>query len=212
MIGLGVTVGREGHRDHRGADAGGRCQGGADQGDRGEVGGAVPGEHDQGDRAERAELVQLGLGQCVDHRHERVAGMLLADLLRGQVVTAEGSVLRVGQRSHGPPAAPERHVGQGQPLRIDQLDAAGLLGSEGHRGGECERDGTAGLVEGHGGEEGATHQQLEVIELALRGAVLGGSLIWHGRHPLTEGRAGAQPAPRVGSVTSPMETMRGGTP
>ena len=98
----------------------GAGQGGADQGDGGEVRSAGADQGEQHHRAGVAELGQLVVGQRVDHGHERAAGVPSVRLLGGEVVLTERSVLRVRQGSDH--TARHAHPGQRQALGVDQLD------------------------------------------------------------------------------------------
>ncbi len=168
VVGVGVPVVGEGHdHDHGVVEEVGGGQRGADEGDGGEVGRAVAGEDEQQARAEAADLLQLGGGEGVGDGHHRAAGVLLAHLLGREVEATEGAVLRVRQRGH---LAGGRHdAGQREALGVDQLDLVGggqvtrqVEGEHAARGVERGQ-----RVHGPGGEE------LEVVELARAGVVLG---------------------------------------
>ena len=84
-----------------------------------------------------------------------------------------------GLTAHSPPLAAET-TRQRQALGVDQLDRAGLRRSAVRQG---QRHRAARLVEGGGRRQRAGRQQLEVVELPRRGAVLGHGGGRHGGHP-----------------------------
>ena len=171
VVGLGVAAAGEGHRDDDGVVQAARSgQGGADQGGGSQVRGAVADQGQQQHRPGRGQLLDLLLGQRVDHGDDRAPGVLLAHLGRGQVVAPERSVLRVRQRLHAPRGQPD--AGQRQALGVHQLDSPGGLRLLVDAVGQAQRDRAAGLVELLDRCERAGHQQLEVVELAGAGAVL----------------------------------------
>ena len=170
MVGIGVAVGGERHDDHLGVGQQvGRREGRADQGDGRQGGGAVAGEGDQKHGSQAAYGVEVGVGQRVRDRHQGATGVLLAGLLRGEVEPAEGAELRVRQRRHLARGRAQRR--ERQSLGVDQLDS---LGGRPSSAGRSRVTDAAGLVEG-GQRKPALPvvRQLEVVELAGRGAVLG---------------------------------------
>ncbi len=105
---------------------------------------------------------ELGVAEGVDDRHEGGAGVLLAHLGGREVEPAEGAVLGVGERLE---RAVGRHARQRQALRVDQLGLAGAVG-------EGEGDRAARLVEAGERCVGAGDEELQVVELGRRRAVL----------------------------------------
>ena len=97
---------------------------------RGRARGAGAHQRDEHHAAEAAQLVEVGLGERVDDGHEGGAGVLLADLGRGEVQPAEGAVLRVGQRlaatrrpRPGPAAGPRGRPARPRSLAVGQVRA-----------------------------------------------------------------------------------------
>ena len=122
----------------------------------------VPGQRDEDHAAEAAELLELGLGERVDDRDEGGAGVLLAHLRGGEVQAAEGAVLRVGQGLQAPVGG---DPGERQALGVDELGLGGAVG-------EVEGDRAARLVEAGERGVGAGDEELQVVELGRRRAVL----------------------------------------
>ena len=132
VVGLGVAAGGERDGDDDGVgQQGGGGEGGADQGDRGELRGAGADQGQQDQRAEAAQLVELGGGEGVGDRDDRAAGVPLAGLRRGEPQAAERAELGVGERLDV--AARPGDPGQRQPLGVDQLDRAGRRACGGDR-------------------------------------------------------------------------------
>ena len=91
------------------------------------------------------------------------AGVLLAHLGGGEVQPAEGAVLRVGERLHASRRAPTRASG-----RPSGSTSSASVGAVGQR----ERHRAAGFVEAGQRCVGAGDEELQVVELGRRGAVL----------------------------------------
>ncbi len=171
VVRLGVAVRRDRDGDHdRVRQQRRRGPGGADQPDRRQPRRAGTGEGEQRDRAESGELRELGGRQRVTQWDDGAAGVPLAVRRGRERQVAERAVLRVGQRVDD--AAGPRDPGQRQPLGVDQLDRADRPGLRRDRLGQLERDRAARLVEGIEVTERAAGQQLEVVELHRRRAVL----------------------------------------
>ena len=182
VVDLGVAVAGQGYGDHGGVrELPGGQQRGADERGRGEQRGAGADQRQQQDVSLAGRLldpVEVGVGECVGDRHgERAVVVLLAHLGRGEVEPPERTVLRVRERRDL--AAGNGHPGQRQPLRVDQLDGAGRLRGGAHVDRQAERDRAAGLVEAGQRGQRPRHEQLEVVELGRRGAVLGHGLVGH---------------------------------
>ncbi len=202
----GGATGRERGDDHGCGCAAGRepvgsDAGRADQSDgREALRGAVAGQRQQHHTgpgrllADRGEVV---VGQGCGHGHRQAVGVALAGLGRGQVEAAEGAELGSCQRRHravdaGGDAVDvvrrlRGHPGQGEALGIDQLQGARGLCRSGHGRRDDEPHQTVLALEAVQGCEGAGADQLEVVELSGRRAVLRhGGLVWH-RHIVAEG-------------------------
>ena len=167
VVGRRVVVGRQRYRDHgRGRKPACGGQGGAQQGDRGELRRAGTGQRQQHDRAvQPAQPLDLLFGERVHDRDEGRAGVGLADLLGRQVEAAEGPVLGVRE---GLDLAAGGEPRQGQALGVDQLH---LLAHEVGRQVEGHR--RPGLVERGRGGQRPSGEQLEVGQLPWGRAVLG---------------------------------------
>ena len=183
VVDLGVVVRGEGHGDDVGlGELLGDAQRRAEQGDGGEVRGAVADQGQQDDRTESADLVELGVCECIRHGDERAsgqAGLGGADLGRGEAEPAERPELGRAERGHRP-----RTVGalgdprQGEPFGVDELDQLAV----GQVLGDRERDRAARLVERLDRREGARDEELQVVELTRGGAVLGHGGSRHAGH------------------------------
>ena len=102
------------------------------------------------------------LGERVDDGDEGGAGVLLARLGGGEVQPAEGAVLRVRERLQ---RAVGGDPGQRQALGVDELGLGGSVG-------QVEGDDAPVLVESGERGVGAGDQELQVVELGRRRAVL----------------------------------------
>ena len=149
-----------------------RCgsESGANERDGRQVGGPGADQGQEQHRPGRRQLLNLLLGERVDDRNDSATGVLLSHLLGAEVVAAEGAVLRVSQRLHR--TTRDRDAGQRQALGVDQLDATGVLGRLVDIVRQRQSDRAARLVEGRYRAQGASRQQLEVVELAGGRAVL----------------------------------------
>ncbi len=187
-IAVRVAVVGQRHRDHRDVQVGGSGERGAQQADRGQSTGAAADEGEHQDRAEVAEPVDLLLGRCVGDRHDGAAGVLLAGGGGGEVESAEGAVLGVGERLDSEAAAVVGDPGEGEALGVDQLDRA-TLGEGGARLlGQRQRHRTAGSVEPVDRLQSTVGEQLQVVELTRRRAVLRRGVRRHAEHPAKESR------------------------
>ena len=140
----------------------------------------MPGEDEQQARAEAADLLELGGGEGVGDGHDGAAGVLLAHLRGREVEAAERAVLRVRQRGH---LAGGRHdPGQREALGVDQLHLVG----RGQVAGQVEGQHAARGVERGQRVHGPGGEELEVVELARAGAVLG---CRHGLNPASPASA-----------------------
>ena len=186
-VGRGVAVRGKGYGDHvdraagGGRDLVGHPQRRAQQADGGEGRGAAPDEGQHGDVAPAAQLRDLGVADRVGHGDEGATGVTRAHLGRRQVEPAERAVLGVGQRRDGPPGivawwsslSRPRDGRQRQPLGVDQLDRAARVDLRCELVREGQGDRAARLVEPGGGRHRPDREQLEVVELPRRRAVLG---------------------------------------
>ena len=163
VVGVGVTVGGERDRhDGRVVEQVGGHQRGAHQRDGGQRRGAGAHQGQEHDPAEPAQLLEVGLGERVDDGDEGGAGVLLARLGGGEVQPAEGAVLRVRERLQ---RAVGGDPGQRQALGVDELGLGGSVG-------QVEGDDAPVLVESGERGVGAGDQELQVVELGRRRAVL----------------------------------------
>ena len=112
-----------------------------------------------------------------------LASYVSRDLGGGEVEAAERAELVVRQRRHGAGDAGQvarvvrrrdRDDGEGQALGVDELEGAGVDRRGGHVGGHAERDQAARRPRSRSRPERAVREQLEVVELARRRAVLRG--------------------------------------
>jgi hypothetical protein len=117
-----------------------------------------------------------------------VGVVLLAHLGRRQVQPAERAELIVGEGGHATLDAHEvaslirvvdGHVRERHPLRVDQLEAAGGRGGLGNVGGHLQGHQTVRAFEPRQRRQRAVDDQLQVIELAGRGTVLGRGGVEH---------------------------------
>ena len=194
VVGLGVAAAGQGYGDHVGVvEVGSRSEGRPDQRRGGQLGGAGAGEGEQQDRLAAglgADPADVGVGERAGHRHgDGGVAVLLPDLRRGEVQPAERAELVVGQggdraRDAGEVAggvgALDRDPGQRYALGVDQLDLAGPLGLGRRLGGHLEGDVAVGSLEAGQRGQCSVGQQLEVVELARRRAVLRRGSLRHG--------------------------------
>ncbi len=175
VVELGVTARGQGYDDHVGRRPGGDQQPGGrqrrpHQTDRAEaLRGAGAGQRQQHHLAvagPRGHEVEVGDRERSGDGDGEGVGVAFADLGRRGLEPPEGAVRRPRQRSQ-----PRAGVaGQRQALRVDQLDLLARLDHGREVGGEVEGD---LVVEGGAGGQGAAQQDLEVVQLARGGAVLG---------------------------------------
>ena len=137
-----------------------------------------------------ADPADVGVGERAGDRHgDGGVAVLLPDLCGGEVQPAERAELVVRQRGDrardagevtGGVGALDRDPGEGDALGVDQLDLAGLLGPGCRIGGHVQRDLAVGSLEAGQRRQGSVGQQLEVVELARRRAVLRRGSLRHG--------------------------------
>ena len=186
MVGLGVVVSGQRHRDDGRVGQGVRSQQRrAQQRDGGERRGAVADESEQQHRPEGRDLLDLGGGERVGDRDDRPPGVRLAGLRGGEMKPPERTVGgggEAGDLAGGPGDARQRKA-----LGVDDLDRTLLGRGSGHRGRQGEGQRRPGRVQRT--RKGAGDDQLDVVELARRGRELlrhkitWSGLRWRAAHP-----------------------------